>query len=645
MFKTLIKGTIVAGMMVSGAAMALQERVTMGNLVMENIPDIPMEVTERLRQYQNTRSASFSSWVPDGSLLINTRFGQVSQVHHVAEPLGARNQVTFFNEPVSGAEYAPKKSGLNGFVYQRDVGGAEDYQLFFHDMTSGKSHMITDGTFRNSSATWSKDGSMIAFASNRRDGKHWDVYGADPTKSGSFKLLFQSPEGSTGYWNPISFNYDGSKLLVVNAVGSAKVYLHVVDVATGTSTPVDMGDGPGSSFGTFAAKQNILYVRSNVGTDFTKLYSYDIATGQKTLLSGDINWDVAGVSVSKDGRFYAFTTNEDGLSKLHLRTTGDNGKVEGPDLPAGIISTPEFDDNGAKIAFSLNRATSPTDVYVFDLASLQTIRWTKSEVGGLDTDNFPEPSLVRYKSFDGLEVPAFVLKPKSEGPHPVIIRIHGGPEGQARPSFSSTYQYWANELGVAVIQPNVRGSTGYGKSYHLMDNGFKREDSVKDIGTLLDWIATQPDLDENNVMLYGGSYGGYMVLAGMVHYADRLKGAIDVVGISNFVTFLENTRSYRRDHRRNEYGDERDPAMREHLMNISPNMHVDKMTKPMFIIQGYNDPRVPYTESEQMLAALKANGIPTWFLMAMDEGHGFRKKGNRDFQAAAMSMFITDLLK
>ena len=226
----------------------------------------------------------------------------------------------------------------------------------------------------------------------------------------------------------------------------------------------------------------------------------------------------------------------------------------------------------------------------------------------------------------------------------MIIRIHGGPASQARPVWSSTYQYWVNELGVTVIQPNVRGSSGYGKAYLSMDDTYKREDSVKDISALLDWIATQPDLDENRIIVYGVSYGGYMVLACMVHYSDRLLGCIDVVGMSNLASFLEKTKAYRRHHRRFEYGNETDPEMRAHLEAISPNNHVDKITKPMFIIHGYNDPRNHYTDAEQMFESMKARGIPAWFLMAMDEGHGFRKKSNIDFQAAAMSMFITHLL-
>ena len=241
-------------------------------------------------------------------------------------------------------------------------------------------------------------------------------------------------------------------------------------------------------------------------------------------------------------------------------------------------------------------------------------------------------------------IPAFVYRPDGPGPHPVIVSIHGGPEGQARPTFSATYQLWIERLNAAVIVPNVRGSAGYGKTYLQLDNGMRREDSVRDIGALLDWIGEQPELDQERVAVFGGSYGGYMVLASSVHYSDRLKAAVDIVGISNFVTFLENTQDYRRDLRRPEYGDERDPEMRAHLQAISPLNNVEEIDVPMFVVQGENDPRVPVSEAEQMVAALRAQGSPVWYMNALNEGHGYRKKENRDLFSEATVLFLENWL-
>ena len=266
---------------------------------------------------------------------------------------------------------------------------------------------------------------------------------------------------------------------------------------------------------------------------------------------------------------------------------------------------------------TLNTAQTSSDVYVMSLgddplASGELTRWTTSEVGGLDTSQFSVPDLIRYPTFDDegeqpRTIPAFVYRPQGDGPHPVVIYIHGGPESQFRPGFLSTFQSWVDLLGAAVVAPNVRGSSGYGSDYVRLDNGRQREDSVRDIGALLDAIDRDPTLDAARVAVYGGSYGGYMVLASAVHYSDRLRAAVDIVGISNFVTFLENTEEYRRDLRRAEYGDERDPEMRAFLQEISPLNRVDKIRIPVFVIQGENDPRVPVSEAEQMVNALRTH--------------------------------------
>jgi dipeptidyl aminopeptidase/acylaminoacyl peptidase len=266
-------------------------------------------------------------------------------------------------------------------------------------------------------------------------------------------------------------------------------------------------------------------------------------------------------------------------------------------------------------------------------------------VGGLDPAGFVEPELVHYPTFDQVDgrpraMPAYVYRPRGAGPHPVIVYIHGGPEGQYRPGFSSTSQLWVATLGAAVVAPNVRGSSGYGKTYVALDNGTKREDSVADIGALLDWIATQPDLDPGRVAVVGGSYGGYMVLASLTHYSDRLRAGVDIVGISNFVTFLEHTQGYRRDLRRVEYGDERDPEMRTFLDGISPNRHADRIKVPLLVAAGANDPRVPASESSQIVEAVRGRGYDVWFMKALDEGHGFRKKGTRDLYDQIVVLFL-----
>lgn len=616
------------------------ERVEKGMLVLENVPDTPPALAERLRQYQNTRSAGLAGFAADGEgIFITTRFGETTQVHHVDEPLGARRQLTFYDEPIGAA---PSPVDPAAFVFTRDEGGDENYQIFLFDRKSGEAVRLSDGAGRKGSPAWSEDGEMLAWYTT-----------LEGTERGIVVAPLNDPEArrivhrEEAWMSPGDFSPDASTLILFSIVSVNESRISILDVESGEITPINPSEEK-ISYGDveFGADDNTLYFTSDEDGEFRSLYRYDISTGEKVNLTADINWDVSDVEVAPDGATYAFTTNEAGASKLYLRRTRNDRGLPGPDLPAGVIYGLEFSPDSARLGFTLNAADTPGDVYTWSLGRRgELVRWTESEVGGLNPERFVEPELFDYPTFDKVDgeprrIPAFVYKPEGDGPHPVIISIHGGPEGQSRPTFSYTYQFWANELGAAVVVPNVRGSTGFGKSYVKLDNGKLREDSVKDIGALLDWIAIQPDLDQNRVVVFGGSYGGYMVLASMVHYSDRLAGGVDIVGISNFVTFLENTADYRKDVRRPEYGDERDPEMRAFLEEISPLTRADDIKKPLFIIQGLNDPRVPASEADQILAAMRANHVEAWYMAAKDEGHGFRKKSNRDAMTEAVALFL-----
>ncbi|RUO56201.1 S9 family peptidase [Pseudidiomarina homiensis] len=608
-----------------------------GNLVLENIPEIPERIGEQLNRFQNVRSAAFREFTSDGdAIYISTRFGDVAQIHKVSEAGGYRQQLTFFDEPVGGISRQPNS---NTMIFSMDAGGNEFSQLFMLDSETGDYHMISDGESRNGAVVWNQEGDKIAYQSTRRDGRSNDIWVMNPNMPEQAELVLAAPDGS--WWGPVDWHPNGEKLLVVQYRSITDVRIHELELAEGELQLLEGSDvGTNANFPLAYRKDGQGYFfTTDQFSNFTQLAFRNTETNEVRLITKDINWNVDNFAMSEDGSTAAFTINEEGMSQLYRfdPMTFAFTRVEG--MPIGVASGLTFSPDGKKLALSINTPKSPTDVYLLDTND-QLTRWTYSEVGGLNTDNFVEPELVRFASFDGLQVPAFVYKPQTEGPHPVIISIHGGPESQYRPYFSSTVQLWLQELGAAVIAPNVRGSAGYGKDYVSLDNGFKREDSVKDIGALLDWIATQPDLDAERVAVIGGSYGGYMVLASSVHYSDRLKAAVDIVGISNFVTFLTNTESYRRDLRRAEYGDERDPDMRQHLEAISPNNHVDKINVPMFVVQGENDPRVPVTEAEQVVAALKEANKTVWYMNALNEGHGYRKKENRDIYEQATVLFF-----
>jgi dipeptidyl aminopeptidase/acylaminoacyl peptidase len=383
--------------------------------------------------------------------------------------------------------------------------------------------------------------------------------------------------------------------------------------------------------------------------EFTQLGYLSLATGEIEILTPDIPWDVESFVMSDDRFRAAFITNEGGISRLYLMDPASRRYRQVEAVPMGIISSVGFSPDGQRLAFTLNAATSPSDVRTLELGADnldygELTRWTYSEVGGLNPEVFVAPKLVEYRSFDERMIPAFVYEPRGDGPHPVVIHIHGGPESQSRPGFSSVFQSWINEFGIAVIDPNVRGSAGYGKTYLSLDNAMLREDAVRDIGALLDWIASQPELDQDRVMVYGGSYGGYMVLASLMHYSERLRGGVNIVGISDFITFLENTESYRRDLRRAEYGDERELEMRAFFERISPLRNAHRISAPLFVIQGQNDPRVPVTEAEQIVEQVRANRRPVWYMNALNEGHGYARRENQDLMRDLVVLFFREHL-
>ncbi|MGH8031759.1 MAG: S9 family peptidase [Luteimonas sp.] len=642
---------LALGLALPAAAQApAVKREEAGNRITENIPAIPTALVERLNRYQNTRSAGSAGWTRDGCLLITTRFAETSQAHRVCQPLGMREQITFYDEPISQITVIPGDSGHDGFVFGRDVGGNEFTQLYRYDLKTREATLLSDGKrSKNDNVLLSRDGRQLAYGSTARNGTDTDIWVREIAGNQARAVVTDG-----GSWAAMDFSPDGKQLLVMKRISVNEAYPGMVDLDTGKLTmfPVDGGKAAFGGF-QFAPDGRSVYFVSDEPFDghdseFQRLRHHDPDSGKPPqLLTADIPWDIDGVKIAGDGKHLAFVVNEDGIDRLHVRSLPDHRPIRLPELPVGLIGGLHFSPDGRQLALTLSTATSPSDVHVLDLNAAELVRWTQSEVGGLDTTRFVAPTLVRFPTFDQADgkprtIPAFYYKPATpaaNGKYPVLISIHGGPEAQARPNFNSNLHYLANELGIAVLVPNVRGSSGYGKTYLTLDNAEKREDSVKDIGALLDWIAQQPELDAKRVGVTGGSYGGYMVLASLMHYGDRIRAGVDVVGISDFGTFLNNTESYRRERRRVEYGDERLPAMQAVFDRISPLKNASTIRSPLFVAQGRNDPRVPYTEAEQIVKAVRSNGQPVWFLMYADEGHGFRKKANNDYFNAAAILF------
>jgi dipeptidyl aminopeptidase/acylaminoacyl peptidase len=617
------------------------------NLIVEGIPPIPRAIADRVAQYTEVRSAGFQSWHPTRrEMLVVTRFGDVPQVHQVAMPGGARRQLTFLSERVAGASYRPKAG--DSFIYTQDVGGGEWFQIFRYDLETGDRTLLTDGKSRNTGALWREDGRRIAYMSTRRTGRDNDLYVMDPADPATDRQVLQLPGGG---WGVSSWSPDGTQLALVEFRSINDTTLWLVDVARGEKTRLTPETPSGSETvawgrAVFSKDGKGIYLTTDQGSEFQRLTYLDLASRQFTSLTRDIDWDVTGFELSHDGTTIAFVTNEAGVSVLRFLDLASRKEQPGPALPAGLVGGLEWRDGSREVGFTLSHARSAADAYSFDLASGRLERWTESEAGGLNPETFAEPELVQWESFDGRTISGFYYRPAQRftGKRPVIVNIHGGPEAQARPGFLGRTNYYLNELGVAVIFPNVRGSSGYGKTFLKLDNAKLRMDSVKDIDALLDWIRSRPELDGDRILVTGGSYGGFMTMAVATHYDEKICCSIQVVGIANFISFLERTEAYRRDLRRAEYGDERDPEMRRFFEEISPLFHAHKITKPFFTVQGQNDPRVPAFEAEQIHATVKKNGTPAWFLMAKDEGHGFAKKRNQDFQFYATILFMERFL-
>ncbi len=628
------------------------------NLLAQGIPPVPASLAAQVEKYTDFRGHGFVGWHPHRpEMLVSHRLpGQsVSQVFRLASPMGELEALTSGADPVSFATYEPKEG--RHLVFARSNGGNEVTQLYRLDLQSRQETLLTHPDERHSFETWFHAGGRMIFSSvpldrTARTGTRATVNTVlrvmDPDNPGAVAVLAELPGPG---WNAGTLSKDDRTLTLTRYISANESQVWLLDMQTGQRRQVL--PEPGSALrgvhfaGEFLGDGSSLMVLTDRFGEFREAAVYDLRTGQLRRVMPQIGWDVGGGSVSPDGRLLALTVNVDGRDELRMfdGQTFEERPLRG--MPDGSVGALRFHERQSVAAFVVNSAKGPGQIFALDPRTGQVRQWTRAHTHrDLDVSSFSDQQVVRWKSFDGRTISGLISRPPARfpGKRPVLVNIHGGPEAQAKVGFLGRTQYYVQELGITVIQPNVRGSTGYGKTFVALDNGRLREDSVRDIGALLDWIATQPDLDASRVLVTGGSYGGYMSLAVAAHYSDRIAGAIDVVGISHFVTFLETTESYRRDLRRVEYGDERDPAMREFLHSISPLTNAHRIRKPLFVVQGRNDPRVPWTEAEQIVAKARANGTPVWYLRAENEGHGFARKENADFQFYSTILFMQQTL-
>ena len=620
---------------------------TVGNLLLRGIPEITAEDLNLVAPYLETRSARLLGWVPGGGAVIRTRFASTEQLHLVTHPLGARHQLTFASEPIRQAFVAPHAAQL---VFLRDRGGDENYGLFLVELKTRQTRELSEPGTRNGSPVWSRDGRQLAFYSNGRNGTAWDIYLTEPASGQKARRVLDTGSASGAWW-PLDFSADGAQLLLLQYFSINDSRLWLLELASGRLAVVQLPPA-GVNEAAYARDGAGLWVSVDAFGEFRELIRLDPVTGARDSLTAHLKADVELFAQSDAGDWLAYTINDNGFSRLNLIDLERGLELELPRLPGARVDQMAFAPRSSDLGLTVSDPAAPGNLFrlVNEGDGARFEQWTASETGGADRARFSNAVSIQFATFDQVagqarQLQALLYPQPGDGPHPVLVDIHGGPEGQAKPTFQATLQLLAAELGFVILRPNVRGSAGFGRSFLQLDNGRRREDSVRDIGALLDWIATRPELDHTRVVVMGGSYGGYMVLASLIAYGERLLGGIDRVGISNFVTFLENTSDYRRDLRRAEYGDETDPEMRAFLDAISPTRQAHRIVKPLLIFQGRNDPRVPVTESRQMVAEIEAGGGQVWYMEAADEGHGIRRKANQRMYYAAVVTFLRHLLE
>jgi dipeptidyl aminopeptidase/acylaminoacyl peptidase len=632
-----------------------------------------------IERYLNIRSATSPALSPTGyPVAFLTNITGTAQVWMVGSAGGWPEQMTFYTDRVDFVRWSPDGSGL---VFAKSKGGDENAQLFWLAPDGSQIKALTDAPkIRHNFGDWSHDGKKISYASNKRNKDYFDVYIMD-VATGREELIYQQ-DGSN---NPVAWSFDDRRLIVshTNEQLSLDNDLYLVDTRTKQATHLTLHQGA-AEFGDvfFAPDGHSIFLGTNDNREFYSLAQMDLES-KKISIVDDTPWDLAATQMSDDGSLFAYTINREGFSELFVRrldtdgkplTTAMGAKAAPVELPGkGIIGGLQFSKDKSKLAFTFNGSRYNSDVWLYDLKTRKLSQVTRSSTAGIPRSSFVEPQLIRYKSFDGREVPAWYYKPladksvnvsmnvsmplqsmpsRSKGDSfsaesllaglPVIVSVHGGPEGQEQPNFNSIYQYFLSR-GYAILAPNVRGSTGYGKTYTHLDDVTKREDSVKDLAAAVEWLKTQGGADARRIAVMGGSYGGYMTLAAITLYPELWAAAVDTVGIANFESFLKNTSGYRRKLREVEYGSlERDL---EFLKAVSPLYRVNRIKTPLMVIHGKNDPRVPYTEAEQIVKALRERNAPVEYKLFDDEGHGVAKLSNRLIVYPLVADFLDRYMK
>jgi len=632
--------SVLLALLLAGQAAAVDRRVD-GALIYEDVPPPPPTLAARLQPYLVDRDTDLLSWTFDDALLIRRRDGETRQAFRIATRGAEATAFTQGTQSVTAAYASPVSDDV---LLLFDEDGGEAYRLYHRD-SEGELHALTPEGTRSQDVIWSPDGSRFAFASNLDDGSNTDVYIGDLSGPDSIQMVLKGG----GAWLPLSWHPDGDELLVQEYISINESRLYQIEIGSDVARQVDLiSPGPiPIADADYDHDGSGIFISADIGYGNHSLFRYDLERHRYRSVLPDPRREVLAQTLSDDGRYLAYLSVANGIGRVYAVDLRRHRQLPNLEVPAGQIEAFGFEQDGSRLAVAVSTAAHPDEIWVADLKQFEAQRWYAADPSAPDA--LPEPELIHYPTFDRVgsafrRIPAFMYKPSGAGPHPVLIYLHGGPESQFVPGYDGFFRFLVDELGVAIVAPNVRGSSGYGRRYLALDDGLLRQDAVRDVSALLDWLTEQPDLDASRVMVWGASYGGYLTLATLVEESERLLGGIDVVGISDLVSFLENTSAYRRDLRREEYGDERDPEVRAYLSSIAPANNADRIRRPLLVVQGANDPRVPRSEAERMVSELRAADGEVWYLLAMDEGHGFERQHNRAAYQLTVAQFIQRLL-
>lgn len=613
------------------------------NIEAIGVPPIPDSLPRELAPYSSVYGLPLAGWDFEKREILLKGISNSTWVSRVTSP-GAKALPTMIYIRESGiydVYFQPQGKYL---AYTRDTGGNETFQLYLYQIGRLQSTMLSDGKSRNTEPVWSNAGDKIVYSSTPIGDLGVNLRLIDPFNPTSDHLIAKSP-GT--YFKAYDWSPDDKQIVFCDFSSNSTSTLWVIDASSGNKTLVSpKSDQPEYyDYPQFSKDGKGIYVVTDHDSDMRRIAYVDLTTRKFSYLPSSPKWDVDEFQLSPNGKTMAYVTNEEGISRLYLFDMSANKDLSTAEVPNGIISGLKWNENSTDLAFNLKSARTVNDVYSVNAETGKVELWAKSNTNGVDTDSFSFPELIHWTTFDKRSISGFLYRPPSKfkGKRPVIIDIHGGPDEQYRPVFGYEDNYFINELGIVKIFPNVRGSSGYGKGFLALDNGTRREDAVKDIGSLLDWIKAQPELDADRVMVEGASYGGYLALSTAYVYSDRIRGAISESGITDLARVVATTEGWRRELQRSEFGDERDPKMKEFLERIAPLNNAQKIRKPLLIIHGQNDPRVPVAEASMLVAATK-DRIPVWYILAKNEGHGLVQQDNRNYRLFASILFVKEFL-